>query len=607
MTARVAVRIATTAASIALVAPGIASAHALLVRSEPVDGARLQVAPRVIRLDFDETISAGFRALQLVRADGRAVQGVRLRRASPRRVELVVPHLRRGAYGLVWHILSEDDGHATSGTLTFGVGVDAVSQMRRASIAPPLADVAIRWMRFAAFAVVLGGLAFAGLVLPFARPWLEPRLVRRAGRRVLAAAAVAGGAAIAVHVASLARQVAELAAAGGRSWGGTLGSLLLGQRWGTLWSSSLVLLALLTWLVLALRRRAPEAAPVVAALALVAAAAFAAVEAVGSHAAALHAPLAVFAEWTHVLAAALWLGVVLALVIALAPVRGVRPADARAVARVVRRPFAVLAGSSLLVAVVTGLYSAGLQVASVDALLTSLYGRALLVKAVLVTACCAVGAANFFALRLLDRRRLRRALRVSIGVEAGAGAGALLAAAVLTASAPARGPQFEAPQPVRAPTLAAQAADLVLSVTVSPNRPGVNLVSVVAASSRRPPPAPIASVAVRNAGSTAVTELRLTGGRWVGSVRLRSPGDAALGLLVRRGRGELASRVQWRVGAPDPAHPVRFSSRRLASILDPALVLLLAALGGAGAVTVFLRRERPRLPWPHRVARERHA
>jgi copper transport protein len=368
-------------------------------------------------------------------------------------------------------------------------------------------------------------------------------------------------------------------------------NLVLSTRWGALWLAADAILAVLLVLALVLRRRAPAVPAPAAFAAALAAAALTGVTAAGSHAASLpdwHT--AVIVDAVHVLAASVWIGSLAALTIAF-----LTAGNSRALATVIGRPFALLAGGSVVVLVLTGLYSAGVQVVSIDGLLTTVYGQTLIAKTLLVVACCSLGAANFLALRALDRRRLARLVRVTLGAEAVAGAGVLLAAAVLTASAPARGPEFAPPKPVHAPTLAAGAADVVLSVTVSPNRPGPNFVSVAAASSRRPP------TPIRGIRAGRWTLHSVGGNRWVGTIDLGSPGDASLPIRIRRAAGELSTRVGWRVEPRDPSRPVRYSSRRLASLIDPALVGLLAALAAVAAGALLYRSPLHRLP------REGHA
>jgi copper transport protein len=584
-------RTALCLAALGLAVPAAAGAHAVLVRTTPADGARVESAPRVIHLWFSEGISRTFRSAQLVAADGRAVRGVRVHAASGTELVLTVPRLARGAYGLVWHVVAEDDGHATSGTLAFGVGVSAPLGSRHSSTAPPAPDVATRWLAFMFTALLLGGLAFVALVLPSARPWLDPQLVGGVARRVLAVAIAGGAGALVVQAVKLVRQGDAVAVASGTSWTSAVRELALASRWGVLWFAADVILAVLLVLAIRLRMRAPAVTAPAAAVAAFAVAAFAGVTAVGSHAAAApHRHAAVIVDALHVLAASIWIGSLAALTIALLTADNARP-----LATIIGRPFARLAGGSVVVLVLTGLYSAGLQVVSVDALLTTLYGQTLIAKSLLVVLCCSLGAGNFLGLRVLNRRRLARSTRVLLGVEAVAGAGVLLAAAVLTASAPARGPEFAAPRPVNAPTLAAGAADVVLSVTVSPNRPGANLVSVVAASSRRPAPAPI--LGIRAGGWTLHS---VGGNRWLGTVDLRSPGDTTLPIRVRRAGSELSASVGWRVEPADRSLPVRYSSRRLAPLTDRALLALLAVLAVAAGALLY------RLPLLH-LPREGHA
>ena len=105
-----------------LALPGVALAHARLLRVSPADGTVLGVAPSAVRLSFDDTIQVepGARA---VRDDGTSVLG------GPAHVEggrdLVIPlrpGLTRGAYTVLWRVLS-DDGHPESGVTTFALGL----------------------------------------------------------------------------------------------------------------------------------------------------------------------------------------------------------------------------------------------------------------------------------------------------------------------------------------------------------------------------------------------------------------------------------------------------------------------------------------------------
>ena len=131
----------------------------------------------------------------------------------------------------------------------------------------------------------------------------------------------------------------------------------------------------------------------------------------------------------HILAGCLWVGglIVLALVLPGLERRDVLETLAR---------FGRLAAAGVAVVVVTGLYGAGRQVASLDALLSTTYGGSLVAKIASVGATGALG-----LLGLLAVRRLRPSMRL-LRAEAVAAVGMLVAASLLLSSAPARGPQF---------------------------------------------------------------------------------------------------------------------------------------------------------------------
>jgi methionine-rich copper-binding protein CopC len=101
-----------------------AAAHAVLVGSEPADGVTLARAPGTVRLYFNEDISPRFSSARLVDRSGRTVAGTRVitARGDPRLLVLELPVLETGAYGVLWQVLAEYDGHTTSGAVVFSVG-----------------------------------------------------------------------------------------------------------------------------------------------------------------------------------------------------------------------------------------------------------------------------------------------------------------------------------------------------------------------------------------------------------------------------------------------------------------------------------------------------
>ena len=115
-----------------------------------------------------------------------------------------------------------------------------------------------------------------------------------------------------------------------------------------------------------------------------------------SHAVATGSLLPLLADWTHALAAAVWMGGLLGFAVALfsGAFRGLS-ADRRARLRErsVRR-FSAVATTAVAVLACTGLYAAVLHVSSQQALLDTPYGLALVTKLALLSLLLGVGASN---------------------------------------------------------------------------------------------------------------------------------------------------------------------------------------------------------------------
>src|SRR5215471_9621635 len=487
------------AATLLLAQP--ASAHADLVRSDPPDGSVLVHAPSVARLWFSEEISPKFSSARVVDRAGATIAGSRAQAGAgdPRELTVELPSLGKGSYGLVWRVLAEDDGHTTSGVVVFTVGggdaaagtIPAAASAGAIGTAATPGGVLLRWLGLCALAGLVGCLAVAGPVLGRARAASAPDTVAAAAqlarRRLLAVAAGCAAGAAAVGVITLAVEGHRAAGGGGdRALGQAVSDLLTGTRWGHLWLAREAALIALVAVIFGIRSRLDGPAtrrsrvwPVSAAALVLA---VAGVEGLGSHSAALESAraLAVVAYSLHVLTALLWLGALPALVLVLLPrVAGLPPRD---VVRACRGPFSTLILISVTVLVVTGLYGAGRQIPEPGQLLSTSYGRTLLLKIALLAAVGGLGLANSALLhgRRMDRRgRPVRApggaapSRRLIIAEASLGAVLLAAAGLLAETAPPRAAAPAVP-PAESQAYDTTVHDLVVSVSATPNRPGVN-------------------------------------------------------------------------------------------------------------------------------------
>ena len=577
-----------------LTLPSTAAAHAFLVRSDPADGSRFESAPRQIRLSFSEDVSQGLSRVKLTGARTGTVPGATV---TGRGKDLLVslPRLARDTYSLYWLTVSADDLHITRGEVVFAYGTVApLPPKTKAAPAPATPDsgeVVLRWLDFAAIAGLIGALALLAVCIPQAARRGASGL-DAARRRLAGLAAAFGAAALATGFGLLLVQATGLST---ESLPSGLSTIVLQTSYGPSWICREVLIgALLASALILGRRRRPGVLlvghTVLASVALCISLAY------NSHSAAArgHVSLATLALAFHLLTAAVWAGGVCALALVLI---GKWRADNSASARLLLRTFGGLAVFCVAAVAITGLYSAGVSVASPDALVTTLYGRALLAKTTLFLIVGLIGLMNSLLVRTGGDggRWLRRGIRI----EAGLVAGVLLLAALLTATAPARGPEFsrEAAQQPPAPQVvrSVQAGDLLLSLTVKPNQPGVNFVTAGVFDTTRPAPAPIRAVELAVGGSwQKATRLRdqywqATGGQ------LNRPGRWPIGVRIHRpGLPDQTANIPWTLPRLRPAPPGRRvlpSSQSLGPILSnvsAAGALVLAV----GLLTLLLGRRR---------------
>ncbi|HEY1620885.1 MAG TPA: copper resistance protein CopC [Streptosporangiaceae bacterium] len=415
--ARLACAVAVAGILLAVLAPQ-ASAHATLLFTSPADGSAVPAAPAVITLTFNEKVSFSGTPVTLAGAGGRK-EGLGAPRLSQGRSLVTVPVAERlpdGVYTVTWQVISAD-GDLVGSQFRFAVGPSPATLGSIAAAAAPSSPgqwptALLRWLLFAGLAVALGGLAGralgawlrggaggtpAGTVrgsLP--APWAL-------GGSLLGAAASAGLAAIDLGSGSLASGLEHFSIP--RLLAGTAGVII-----------AVEFAAFACAAVLArLRRPAWAAVPL---LAVVVA------EGLRAHPEDVVPAAGALLTGAHLLAAALWAGLLLYVVRAAVAWRA-SPAAVHGLIKAYARVAAWL----FVLVVATGVIEALLLVPLAD-LFTTDYGRVLVIKAALVGAAAALAVAG--------RLWLRRKPAAGAGparvtrIEAGTLAVVLAAAAALT-------------------------------------------------------------------------------------------------------------------------------------------------------------------------------
>jgi len=385
------------AASAALAAPSAVFAHANLVRTVPAARAVLAHAPARVIAVFDDDVRV---------APGNAA--IRNRDSSILRAKpavhgktLVLPlrsGLANGDYSVRWSAVS-DDGHIVQGVLAFSVGTGRPppAATRRPTVEVGFGTVVSRWIFFT------GLLVAAGLALFDLAVW-----------RPLAGSGLRTGW-IAIGLAAMFVSAHGLVHA---SHGGSA------TRFGlTIDIASAVAATGAAAAAIAIADR--SAAP----FALVLAVALLPVPTVAGHAldpgrSWLEIPL----DMLHVLAAAVWIGGLVAL--ALVVPREGAPAEVRAAAA---RRFSRLALASVVVLAATGVGRALAELSAVSQLWSTGYGRAIIAKTGLFAVLLGLGAQSRSRVRAGVERLRNLVLAELVFV-----VGVVIAVAVLTSLRPGR-------------------------------------------------------------------------------------------------------------------------------------------------------------------------
>jgi copper transport protein len=417
-----------------LLACAPALAHANLVGASPRPGGEVSKPPERVELRFSEPVDAEFDPVVV-----RTVSGARVdahnAHVDPEDARVVLADLERvpeGSYTVKWRVTSID-GHVVEGRYAFAVvapgedrppsedagdrGTSAeaagahsghhgghhgggaggvASTARQEPVSEPASGGAATRTARIEHGLALAATAFLAGLAPFAvLVWLPASRSSGVGRAAIRSFGVlAGGLLLALALAG----VGELSSYAVRASGDPLSTelfwhTLFDSRVGTVWIARLSL-ALLAAAVIAAAARSGRTWVWWAAIG---ASGMLMITLTGlSHAAATGRLLPLLADWTHAVAATVWIGGLLGFAVAmcsrafrdLAPDSRMKLRD-----RAVRR-FSAVATYAVVVLACTGLYAAVLHIPNPQALLATPYGRALIAKLALLSLLLAVGTSN---------------------------------------------------------------------------------------------------------------------------------------------------------------------------------------------------------------------
>ncbi|WP_172197543.1 copper resistance CopC/CopD family protein [Saccharibacillus qingshengii] len=453
--------------------PGLASAHATLLSSNPGDQTSVAQMPGGIELSFNETIQGEFLSIGITNTKGEDMPvGEAL--VSPEDSHVVTAEVEGaypdGIYTMKWRVVSAD-GHPIRGTVRFGVGSDGV--LTDAGVAgednyTPSADTVVqRAALYTLLSLTAGSMLYLAFLLP-----ADLRGIKRATRpaRIVFWASQAG--LLLVILIGLPLQAKLFADV---PWSEAFGREILSQTLEGTSSGRMFLLQILLLMliagavivndVMAWGKRGGHWTIVIIGFVLLLV-----TKALTGHAAGSPNVFGqVIADTLHLLGASVWVGGMLMLLLALPAAAGEGPPFWQ---KAFRR-FTPWAFASVIALVLSGIVMSLAHVPAWSDLLTSLYGRLILIKIVLLLVMTMLGFVHF--------RRARRQGgspgTASLAAEMAIGIVVLVVAGMLTnVSTPQ--PAAAAPASFADTQPAEQAGNTIISLEVNPVQVGTSTFTV---------------------------------------------------------------------------------------------------------------------------------
>lgn len=398
-------RLVSAAATLTIVAvlalPGAAIAHATLEGSSPPRGVVVKQQPDAVSLRFNESVEGNFGAVRVYDSSGsRADRGDAFHPdgEGSRLAVHLRPDLPDGSYTATYRVVSAD-GHIVSGGYVFSIGragrapSESVAELVGGSGSGSASQIGLgvaRGIQYAAMAIAVGGLAFLLLAWAPARRrvgslserWessddaLDQRM-----RVVLLAASAAGALSAVAAILFEAAQAAGVSVGGAFDW--TILREELGTRFGTVWGIAAIAWAIfgLTALLPLCRFTSSRAPLIFVPLALIVLE-----PALSGHPGTQSPVILLFpANAIHVIAMSVWVGGLASLILVLPrATRELDPSDRTRLLAATLARFSPIALICVALILLTGLGQTYAYVRDLDNLVETAYGRAVLIKFVLL-------------------------------------------------------------------------------------------------------------------------------------------------------------------------------------------------------------------------------
>lgn len=432
---------------VVLLFPAVASAHAILLRSDPAKDAVLRIAPHQIRMWFSEDLNPTFSTVSVVSASNTDASNVNapghrvdngdahVSLSDPKEMDITLPtNLSPAAYIVLYRTDSAQDGHilrgsflfflarpdgsvptANSSAITSSTSLDNSSTSGRLDGAALFNLVVITLVELGAVFWVGAQLWLVFVLQPVTADHKEQRAInlqvqQRFERRFSVPTLLV---LLFANVGVLVGQALNIADT--RITPALIGGLASSGRFGTFWTMREIVVAVALAIALSMlrfKRRPQLVNQVLPWVNLILGLALFIAIAMSSHAAAVSKNVVLYAipiDWLHLLAAALWVGGMMYIATTYLPVIRRSPIAEQARLLISVLPYYstwALAGVAIMA--VTGPLNATFRLTSWAQLITTAYGQTLSVKVLLIGALLITSAVHVGLLRPRLKREYKK-------------------------------------------------------------------------------------------------------------------------------------------------------------------------------------------------------
>ena len=384
------------------------TAHAVQISSNPAPSELLEVAPERVEIEFSEPVVPEFSRILLLSQAGQriATGGLEVGDSAGTQLHLpILDDLENGSYLVSWQVLSTVDGHTTSGSFPFGIGVSEVvgiaGNLTTDATKPTLFSAGGRWLNLAGLALLAGIFTFRLLVWNPAinvddlseEEQATDNKLGQINQKIGLLALGLGGIGLIFTLLSQAQRLHLFEAGNIDIW--------LNTQFGKMWLVRILLILALLGIFSQLNHVSRKTTGALWFAGILLLLMWAGATALVSHSAALNRDklLATGIDLAHLLSAGIWVGGLLQLLITLWLVRRLNDEPRAWLNLTLLLNFSVLAAFSTGVLIISGSYLAWQHIGSWNALFGTDYGKTLLFKIGLALVTFLIAGINLFYIK----------------------------------------------------------------------------------------------------------------------------------------------------------------------------------------------------------------